>query len=154
MGLRVLPVEKMMELIGEEIALTDWFQVDQDRINKFADCTNDHQWIHVDEAAAAKGPFGKTIAHGYLTISLLPFFGAGNAILPEGAAMGMNYGMNKVRHITPIKVDSKIRDRIVLTDVKQKSGKRLLVTATHTIEIEGADKPACVAEVLSMFFIN
>lgn len=152
MAVEVIPVEKMKERVGEELGVTDWFQMDQDRINQFADCTLDHQWIHVDEEKAAQGPFGQTIAHGYLTISLLPHFSADHAVLPEGTLMAINYGMNKLRLVSPVKSNARIRDRIVLTDVVEKAGGRILVTTTHTIEIEGEEKPAMIAEVLSMFF--
>jgi len=152
MAAEVLPVEKIKERIGEEIGVSDWIQINQDRINAFADCTEDHQWIHVDEEAAAGGPFGTTIAHGYLTVSLFPFFSSGIAVIPEGTMMAINYGMNKLRFINPVKVGSKVRDKISLTNLEEKSGGRILMTTTHTVEIEGEDKPACVAETLSMFF--
>jgi len=152
MAVEVLPLEKMKERVGTEMGVTDWFQMDQERIDKFADCTIDHQWIHVDQEKAAQGPFGQTIAHGYLTISLLPHFSANHALLPEGTLMAINYGMNKLRLVNPVKSDARIRDRIVLSDVVEKRGGRILVTTTHTIEIEGEEKPAMIAEVLSMFF--
>ena len=152
MAVEVLPVEKMKERVGTEMGVTDWFQMDQERIDKFADCTMDHQWIHVDQEKAAQGPFGQTIAHGYLTISLLPHFSANHALLPEGTLMAINYGMNKLRLVNPVKSDARIRDRIVLSDVVERRGGRILVTTTHTIEIEGEEKPAMIAEVLSMFF--
>ena len=152
MAVEVMSVEKMKERVGNELGVTDWFQMDQERINKFADCTEDHQWIHVDEEKAAQGPFGQTIAHGYLTISLLPYFSADYALVPEGTMMAINYGINKLRLINPVKSDARIRDRIVLSEVVEKKGGRILVTTTHTIEIEGDEKPAMIAEVLSMFF--
>ncbi len=152
MAMEVLAVEKIKERVGKEIGVSDWIQVDQKRINDFADCTEDHQWIHVDEEAAAGGPFGKTIAHGYLTVSLIPFFASDISLVPEGTMMAINYGLNKLRFVTPVEVNSKIRDRIVLSNVEEKAGGRVLVTTTHTIEIEGKDKPACVAEALTMFF--
>ncbi len=152
MPVEVLPLEKIKDRIGNEIGLTDWFQMDQDRIDNFADCTLDHQWIHVDKEAAAKGPFGKTIAHGYLTVSLLSHFSEDIALVPQGTTMAINYGMNKLRLINPIPFDARIRDRVTLTAVDEKSGGRILVTMTHTVEIEGEEKPACVAEVLGMFF--
>lgn len=152
MTVEVLSIEKMKARMGDELGVTDWFQMDQERIDKFADCTLDHQWIHVDKEAAAKGPFGKTIAHGYLVVSLLSNFAAEHALLPEGTMMAINYGMNKLRLINPVACDARIRDRIVLSQVEEKNNGRVLVTTTHTIEIEGEDKPACVAEVLSMFF--
>ena len=154
MAAEVLPLEKIKERIGEEIGASDWLQIDQKRINDFADCTGDHQWIHVDEEAAANGPFGKTIAHGYLTVSLLPAFSSDIAVIPEGTMMAINYGMNKLRFINPVPVDSKIRDKISLTNVEEKPGGRILVTTTHTVEIEGEEKPACVAETLTMFFMQ
>ena len=152
MAVEVLSLEKMKEKIGQELGLTDWLQMDQDRINKFAECTLDHQWIHVDENAAAKGPFGKTIAHGYLTVSLLSHFSEEHVVVPEGTVMAINYGMNKLRLLNPVMVDAKIRDRIVLSDIVEKSNGRILVTTNHTIEIDGEEKPALVAETLAMFF--
>ena len=152
MTVEVLPLEKLKERVGQELGVTDWFQMDQKRINTFAECTLDNQWIHVDEEAAKSGPFGQTIAHGYLTVSLLSYFAADYAVLPEGTVAAINYGMNKLRLINPVNSDAKIRDQIVLTDVVEKSGGRVLVTTTHTVEIEGEEKPACVAEVLTMFF--
>ena len=152
MPVEVLPLEKIKDRIGNEIGLTDWFQMDQDRIDNFADCTLDHQWIHVDKEAAAKGPFGKTIAHGYLTVSLLSHFSEAIALVPQGTTMAINYGVCKLRLINPIPFDARIRDRVTLTAVDEKSGGRILVTMTHTVEIEGEEKPACVAEVLGMFF--
>jgi acyl dehydratase len=152
MAVEVLSVEKMKERIGDELGLTDWLKMDQERIDKFADCTLDHQWIHVDKEKAAQGPFGQTIAHGYLTVSLLPHFSSDISVVPEGTMMAINYGMNKLRLVNPVKSDAKVRDRVVLSDVVEKEGGRILVTTTHTIEIEGEEKPAMVAEVLSMFF--
>jgi acyl dehydratase len=152
MAMEVLALEKIKERVGKEIGVSDWIQIDQKRINDFADCTEDHQWIHVDEEAAASGPFGKTIAHGYLTVSLLPFFSSGISLVPEGTMMAINYGLNKLRFVNPVEVNSKIRDRIVLSNVEEKGGGRVLMTTTHTIEIEGKEKPACIAETLTMFF--
>ena len=152
MAVEVLPVEKMRERIGEEFGLTAWFTMDQERIDKFADCTLDHQWIHVDREKAAQGPFGQTIAHGCLTLSLLPHFNADISVVPEETVMALNYGMNKFRLINPVKSDARIRCRIVLSEVVEKEGGRILTTTTYTIEIEGEEKPAMVAEVLTMFF--
>ncbi len=152
MATEVLSVEKIKERIGDEIGVSDWIEIDQKRINDFADCTEDHQWIHVDKEAAASGPFGTTIAHGYLTVSLLPHFSAGISLVPEGTMMAINYGMNKLRFVNPVKVGSKVRDKVVLTGIDEKSGGKILVTTTHTVEIEGEEKPAFVAETLAMFF--
>ena len=150
----ILPLDKIMEKVGQELGVTDWLQVEQDRINEFANCTGDHQWIHVDLEKAAQGPFGKPIAHGYLTISLIPQFSADIGVVPEGTKMGINYGLNKVRLLNPVTVGSKIRDRVTLGEVTEKSDGRILIAATHTIEIEGEEKPALVAETLSMFFTS
>lgn len=152
MASEILPLDKIKERIEQEIGKSDWIQIDQERINKFADCTGDHQWIHVDEEKAAAGPFGKTIAHGYLTISMIPKFSENISLVPEGTMMAINYGLNKVRLLNPVPVGSKIRDTITLGDVVEKSGGRILIATVHTIEIEGEEKPACVAETLAMFF--
>ncbi|NLX52538.1 MAG: MaoC family dehydratase [Deltaproteobacteria bacterium] len=142
----------MEKHIGKEIFVSDWTQVTQDQINQFAESTMDHQWIHVDKEKAAKGPFGTTIAHGFLTLSHLPFFSYQIPLKAEGAKMSINYGLDKVRFLNPVPSGSKIRDRIVLKALEQKPGNRLLVTQTHTIEIEGQDKPACIADALGMIF--
>ncbi|MDP2854713.1 MAG: MaoC family dehydratase [Smithellaceae bacterium] len=147
-----LVLKDMEKSIGKEIFLSDWTQVTQEQINQFADSTKDHQWIHVDAEKAAKGPFGKTIAHGFLTLSHLPFFGYQVPLKMEGAQMSINYGLNKVRFINPVISGAKIRDRIVLSALEEKPGNRLLMTQTHTIEIEGQEKPACIAEALGMIF--
>lgn len=152
MAAEVLPVDKIKSRIGQEIGVSDWLKIDQKRINEFADCTGDHQWIHVNEEAAKNGPFGKTIAHGYLTVSLIPYFSSGISLVPEGTMMAINYGMNKLRFITPVPVGAKLRDKITLSNVEEKGGGRILMTTTHTLEIEGEEKPACVAETLTMFF--
>jgi acyl dehydratase len=150
--IEVLPLDKITEKVGQELGVTDWMQMDQERINQFAECTGDHQWIHIDEEKAKAGPFGTTIAHGYLTISLIPQFSGNIGVVPEGTMMAINYGANKVRLLNPVTVGSKIRDRISLGEVTEKSGGRILVSNTHTIEIDGQEKPALVAEMLTMFF--
>ena len=150
--IETLSVEKIRERVGQELGVSDWFVVDQDRIDQFADCTKDHQWIHVDKEKAAQGPFGDTIAHGYLIVSLFSYFAMEYGVVPEGSKMAINYGTNKIRFINPVKVGSKIRDRMTLTNVEEKSEGRILVTTTHTIEIEGEEKPGCVGEALAMFF--
>lgn len=148
-----LPLEKFKELIGQNNGITDWITIDQDRINRFADVTEDHQWIHVDVEKAQKGPFGTTIGHGYLTLSLLSIFGYASKYSIEGSKMVINYGLNKVRFINPVPVGSRIRSKIVLTAIQEKKPGQILVTNTHTIEIEGQEKPACVAEALGMYFL-
>ncbi len=149
----LVPVEKLKELVGGDMGTSDWIQIDQEKINRFADCTGDHQWIHVDVEKAKQGPFGGPIAHGYLTLSLLPVFSASSKYIPEGIKMAVNYGLDKVRFINPVPVGSKVRSKAVLSNVEEKSGGRVLMTVTHTIEIEGQEKPACVAESLSLFYV-
>jgi acyl dehydratase len=145
-------LKDMEKLIGKEIFISDWTQVTQEQINQFADSTKDHQWIHVDVEKSAKGPFGKTIAHGFLTLSHLPFFSYQVPLKFEGSKMLINYGLDKVRFINPVISGSKIRDRIVLSLLEQKPDNRILMTQTHTIEIEGQEKPACIAQALTMIF--
>lgn len=145
------------DLIGTELYCTEWIPITQDQIDKFADCTGDHQWIHVDRERSASGPFGTTIAHGFLTLSHLPFFiNQMQSALTElfsGASMSVNYGLNKVRFLNPVREGSRIRDRIVLAAVEERPGNRIIVTTSHTVEIEGEDRPACVAELLLMAFL-
>jgi acyl dehydratase len=149
---RMMSVEEMKKNIGMELGVTDWFKIDQARINTFAECTEDRQFIHVNEEMAKKGPFGATIAHGYMTLALLSYFSAQTSLLPQGLKMAINYGLNKVRFIAPVKVGSRIRNRAVLKNVEDKGGGRVLVTTENTVEIEGEAKPAMVAESLAMFF--
>jgi acyl dehydratase len=145
-------LKDMEKLIGKEIFISDWTQVTQEQINQFADSTKDHQWIHVDVEKAAKGPFGKTIAHGFLTLSHLPFFSYQVPLKFEGSKMLINYGLDKVRFVNPVISGAKIRDRIVLSLLEEKPDNRILMTQTHTIEIEGQEKPACIAQALTMIF--
>ncbi len=145
-------IEAKKDLVGKEVFCSDWIEINQDRIDAFADCTRDHQWIHVDREKAAAGPFGTTIAHGFLTLSHIPFFSYQMPVRFEDAKMSINYGLNKVRFLNPVPSGSRIRDRVVLTDLEERPGDRILMTTTHTIEIEGQDKPACVADSLGMLF--
>ncbi|MGH3957084.1 MaoC family dehydratase [Mycobacteroides salmoniphilum] len=132
-----------------DLGITDWLLVDQERVNTFADATGDHQWIHVDTERAADGPFGGTIAHGLLTLSLLPQFQF-QLIRVDNIAMGINYGYNKIRFLNPVRVGSRLRAHAEVTNVEQKPG-AVDVTVLTTVEIEGADKPACVAESISRY---
>jgi acyl dehydratase len=134
---------------GAELGPTDWLEVTQDRVNLFADATDDHQWIHIDPERAAKGPFGGTIAHGLLTLSLLPHF-TSQMYTVENIAMAINYGYNKVRFITPVRVGAKIRARSQVAKVDQLDG-AVQATVTVTVEIDGSDKPAAVAESIVRF---
>ncbi|WP_428818517.1 MaoC family dehydratase [Microbulbifer sp. MCCC 1A16149] len=139
--------------IGMETDATEWFQVDQDRINKFADCTLDHQFIHVDPEAAAKSPFGTTIAHGFLSLSLLSYFAEQLNVALEGVKMGVNYGLDKVRFINPVKVNQRVRARAKVLDIIEKKPGQFQIKMEVTVEIEGEDKPALIAEWLVMQFV-
>lgn len=146
-------LEEFRGMVGRENGVSHWILIDQDRVNRFADTTEDHQWIHVDIERAKKGPFQGTIGHGFLTLSLLPAFAESAAYSPAEIKMAINYGLNKVRFLNPVPVGSRVRSRMVLTNIEEKEPGRLLVTTTHTVEIEGQEKPACVAESLAMFFL-
>jgi acyl dehydratase len=148
----LISAEKLKKMIGQENGTSEWVLIDQDRINRFADATEDHQWIHVDIEKAKKGPFGGPIGHGFLTLSLIPIFSKSAKYLPEGLKMGVNYGLNKVRFINPVPVGSQVRSRMVISAVEEKEPGRILMTITHTIEIKGQDKPACIAEALALLF--
>lgn len=149
----VIPQQDYGNYIGHETDATDWLQVDQDRINTFADCTLDHQFIHVNPEAASQTPFGSTIAHGFLTLSLLSYFAEQLQVGIEGVNMGVNYGLDKVRFINPVKVDSRIRARAKVLDIQQKNTGQYLLKLEVTVEIDGEDKPALVAEWLFMQFV-
>ncbi len=138
--------EEIEAAAGEEIGVGEWVEIDQDRVDAFADVTGDHQWIHVDRERAAQSPFGGTIAHGYLTLSLLPWLGS-QVFSLETPGAKLNYGVNKVRFPAPVPVGSRIRTRVTMGEsVAVAAGRQL--TLQHVIEIEGADKPACVAETV------
>ena len=137
---------------GQELGVSEWVTITQDRIDMFADATGDRQWIHVDPERAADGPFGDTIAHGYLTLSMLPFLSA-QVYAFAGNVARVNYGMNKVRFVNPVRVNSKIRNRVLVVDVKD-TDKGQHVTLQHTIEIKGEDKPACIAETLTLLMTS
>jgi acyl dehydratase len=145
--MRVLDdLDELSGLAGEELGTSDWLEIDQDRVDGFADATGDHQWIHVDVERAKAGPFDGTIAHGYLTLSLVPYLGA-QVFSLETPGAKLNYGVNKVRFPNPVRVGSRIRSRVVMGEVTDlPTGKQL--TFKHTVEIEGQDKPACVAETV------
>ena len=137
---------------GEELGVSEWIGITQDRIDMFADATGDRQWIHVDPERAADGPFGATIAHGYLTLSLIPFLGA-QVFAFAGDVARVNYGLNKVRFISPVTVKSKVRSSVSMLDVTDVE-KGQQVTLQHTIEIRGNDKPACVAETVTLLMAS
>ncbi|MFR9800268.1 MaoC family dehydratase [Streptomyces sp. MS06] len=144
-------VAELKAAVGEQLGHTDWLEIDQKRIDLFAEATGDHQWIHVDPEKAAAGPFGTTIAHGYLTLSLLPLFGP-QLIAVEGVRMGVNYGTNKVRFPSPVPVGSRLRATGTITSVDDVAGGVQLAVA-YTVEREGGDKPVCVAEAVARYYL-
>jgi acyl dehydratase len=144
-------IDKLPELVGKELGVSDWLEVTQEQVNTFADATGDHQWIHVDVEKAAQGPFGGTIAHGYLTLSLLPVL-LSSISRVDGIRMGINYGLNRVRFLSPVRVGSRIRARSVLKEVT-KIPDGVQAALDVTVEIEGVDKPACVAEPVVRYLV-
>jgi acyl dehydratase len=142
----------MQSHFGADLGSSPWLAIDQQRIDAFADCTLDHQFIHTDPEKAAHTPFGGTIAHGFLTLSLLSHFAEALGVRFENTVMGINYGFDKVRFLAPVKVNSRIRAHARLLDVQEKRPGQFLVTQEFTIEIEGEPKPALLAEWLTMAF--
>jgi acyl dehydratase len=145
-------LEALKGLVGQEIAITDWFNVTQERIQQFADATLDHQWIHVDvERARRESPFKAPIAHGFLTLSLLPHFMHQALEIKKGVRLGVNYGLNRVRFVSPVRAGSNIRARIVLQSLKEvPNGMEAVFNAT--VEVEGGEKPCCVAEWVVRYY--
>lgn len=141
-------IEDLQAAVGEHLGYSAWHEVTQDAVNQFAEATGDHQWIHVDVEKAKSGPFGGTIVHGYMTLSLLPML-SWEVYTVEGVKMGVNYGSNKVRFPNPVPVGSKVRGGFEIVSVEP-SSLGFTVTTKCVIEIEGQDKPACVAETLSV----
>lgn len=145
----ITSIEQAQSLAGSELGVSDWMRIDQSRINDFADVTGDHQWIHVDvERAKAESPYGAPIAHGFLTLSLIPALSKDNFRV-QGAKLVINYGLNKVRFLAAVPVDSRIRVRSELADAVAKDQSTVDLTVRHTIEIDGVDKPAAVAEMIA-----
>ncbi|MGA5545747.1 MaoC family dehydratase [Mycobacterium sp. NPDC051198] len=142
-------LDEFVAAAGSELGPTDWMEITQERVNLFADATDDHQWIHVDPERAAGGPFGGTIAHGLLTLSLLPHF-THQLYRVDNVKLAVNYGYNKVRFITPVRVGANVRARAAISDVAQLDG-AVQATMTVTVEIEGSEKPAAVAESIVRF---
>ena len=145
-----LNVDQLNDYIGKEVGISEWLLVDQERINQFADATGDHQYIHVDSDRAAQTPFGTTIAHGFLTMSLMVLMGYEGSTKLENSVMGINYGFDKLRFINPVKVNSKIRGRFQLISAEEKKPNQWLLKHNITVEIAGEEKPALVAEWLGM----
>jgi acyl dehydratase len=148
----IMPVADLAKHIGEEIGASSWTLLDQARINEFAHCTGDHQWIHVDpERAARESPFGGTIAHGFLTLSLIAPTGFEVMLARMAPKSVVNYGLEKVRFVAPVRSGKRVRNRIKIAAVEPRGGGRYLVTTENTIEIEGESRPALIASALAMF---
>jgi acyl dehydratase len=150
-----MPVASLDEIrsrIGEEIGISSWLTVDQDRIDAFAEATEDRQFIHIDAEAAAQTPFGGTIAHGFLSLSLLSRMGAEAMLIPEGVRMAVNYGLDRVRFLAPVRSGKRVRGRFTLDSVDEKAPGQILMRHTVTVEIEGEEKPALTAQWLGLIF--
>ena len=150
-----VPVAELKDHVGKELGKSEWLTIDQERINQFAECTGDHQFIHVDPEKAKQTPFGTTIAHGFLSLSLVPMLMLMEKIMimPQGLKMAVNYGLDSVRFIQPVKVDSKVRLVVTLTDATEKNPGQWLLKARAVLEIEGQEKPAYIAEPLTLCFV-
>lgn len=148
-----VPASELKSFIGKDMGHSEWMTIDQERVNQFAECTGDHQFIHLDEEKAKQTPFGGTIAHGFLSLSLLPVLSAGLLVRPEGLKMAVNYGMDSLRFIQPVRVGSRVRLHVSVMDVTEKNPGQWLVKAKSTLEIEGTEKPAFIAEGLTLYFV-
>jgi acyl dehydratase len=150
-----MPLASLDEIrarVGEEVGTSSWLRIDQARIDEFAEATEDRQFIHVDPAAAAQTPFGGTIAHGFLTLSLLSRMGAEAMLVPEGVKMAVNYGLDRVRFLAPVRSGARVRGRFTLDSLEEKAPGQWLMRHTVTVEIEGEDKPALTAQWLGLMF--
>jgi acyl dehydratase len=150
-----MPLAKLSDIknrVGDEVGVSDWITIAQDRIDAFAAATEDRQFIHLDADAAAQTPFGGTIAHGFLTLSLLSRMGAQAMLIPEGLRMAVNYGLDRVRFLAPVRSGKRVRGRFVLDSVEEKAPGQLLLRHTVTVEIEGEEKPALTAVWLGLIF--
>ena len=151
-----MPVASLAEIrtrIGEEVGVSSWLTIDQQRIDEFADATEDRQFIHIDPNAAAQTPFGGTIAHGFLSLSMLSRMAADGMLVPDNIRMAVNYGLDRVRFIAPVKSGKRIRGRFRLDSVEEKAAGQYLLRHTVTVEIEGEEKPALTAEWLGLIFV-
>ena len=146
--------EDLPKLAGRELPPSEWMEVTQERVNQFAEATNDFQFIHVDPEKAAQTPFGGPIAHGFLSLSLLSYLNAQNAIFPENLVMGINYGSDKVRYLMPVRIGKRIRSHQKVIDVTEKKPGQWLMKTAVTLEIEGEETPALIAEILSMLVVG
>jgi acyl dehydratase len=146
-----LTLANIRDSIGRELGVSEWITIDQSQIDRFAECTGDHQWIHVDvERAKRESPFRGTIAHGYLTLSLIARLSMAIGVIPADAAAGLNYGLDKVRFLAPVKAGARVRLRVSLVAVEPKEGGQLVMKTANTLEVEGSERPAYIAETLAL----
>ncbi len=146
-----LTLSSLRERVGQELGVSDWVTIDQARINTFASCTGDHQWIHVDiERAKRESPYRGPVAHGYLTLALVAPLSMQVGVIPNDAAAGLNYGIDKVRFLAPVSAGARVRLRVVLAGVEPREGGQLVMKTQNTLEIEGSEKPALIAETLAL----
>jgi acyl dehydratase len=148
-----LSLRKLKAMIGREVGLSDWFVIDQDRIDAFAAATEDRQWIHIDPERAARSPLGGTVAHGFLLLSLVPFFNFSNEVFQGRFRMAVNYGLDRVRFPQSVRAGSRVRSRAVLKKIEKRGFRKVLVTVENTLEVEGQAKPAMVADVLALIYL-
>ena len=149
-----IKAEDLPKLVGKELEASPWLEITQERVNQFADATNDHQFIHVDPEKASQTPFGGPIAHGFLSLSLLSYLNAQSAIVPENLVMGINYGSDKVRYLMPVRIGKRIRSHQKVLEVTEKKPGHWLIKNAVSVEIEGEETPALVAEILSMMVVG
>jgi acyl dehydratase len=150
----IASLDTIRSKIGQDVGVSDWIAVDQARIDAFAEATEDRQFIHLDPAAAAQTPFGGTIAHGFLSLSLLSRMAADAMLVPETTSMAVNYGLDRVRFVAPVRAGKRVRGRFTLDGADEKAPGQLLLRHTVTIEIEGEDKPALTAQWLGLIFLS
>ena len=148
-----IKAEDLPTLVGRELEPSSWLEITQERVNQFADATNDHQFIHVDPEKAAQTPFGGPIAHGFLSLSLLSFLSEQNLVVPENLAIAINYGSDKIRYLMPVRVGKRIRSRQKVLEVEEKKPGQWLMKTAVTVEIEGEETPALIAEILTMLVV-
>jgi acyl dehydratase len=148
-----LSLRRLKAMLGREVGLSDWFPVTQERIDAFAAATEDRQWIHVDPERAARSPLGGTVAHGFLLLALVPYFNFQNEVFQGRFRMAVNYGLDRVRFPQSVRAGSRVRNRAVLKKIEKRGFRRVLVTVENTVEVEGAEKPAMVADVLALIFL-
>ena len=151
---KTIKVSELPSLVGKELEPSPWIEITQERVNQFAEATNDFQFIHVDPEKAAQTPFGGPIAHGFLSLSLLSYLNAQSAIVPENLLMGINYGSDKVRYLMPVRVGKRVRSKQTILEVSEKSPGQWLLKTAVTVEIEGENTPALAAEILSMLVVG